>query len=104
MSHTPGPWKARRNAAFWEVNCLRDGETEFNDCSPCVAHAWGIGDEDAADGPTSAANAALIAAAPELLRALEEIMGKAEGWLNMNLPDEVGDKARAALLKARAQP
>ena len=53
--------------------------------------------------PEVMADAALIAAAPELLRALEEIMAKAEGWLNMNLPDEVGDKARAALSKARGQ-
>lgn len=103
MSHTPGPWKARRNAAFWEVNCLRDGETEFNDCSPCVAHAWGIGDEDAADGPTSAANAALISAAPDLLQALQEIMCRAEEWINMNLDDQVGDKARAAIAKAEGK-
>lgn len=35
----------------------------------------------------------------ELREVLREIMDKAEEWINMNLPDEVGDKARAALAK-----
>jgi len=89
MSHTPGPWNARKNAAFWEVDCLREGETEFNDCSPCVAHVWGIGDENQADGPTSAANAAYIVHAanayPKLVQAMQAL-------LTATSPANIGDE------------
>lgn len=38
-----------------------------------------------------------------LLEALEVIMYGAEEWINMNLPDAVGDNARAAIANARGK-
>ncbi len=75
-NHTPGPWKKARNSSFWEVvtpfqDQLIDEADEF---SPSVAYAWGSTEEEAE------ANASLIAAAPDLLEALqlaEHVISKA---------------------------
>ena len=98
--HTPGPWKAARNSAFWEVVKPWPGQTleEANDYSPSVAHAWGTTEQEAE------ANASLIAAAPELLEALNELANGYSGnrW-------DVGialrlKKARSAIAKATGEP
>lgn len=65
--HTPGPWKAVRNASFWEVVTPPPGQTldQANEYSPSLAYVWGEGEEQAE------ANARLIAAVPDLLEALK---------------------------------
>ncbi len=61
--HTPGPWKAVRNASFWEVVTPPPGQTldQANEYSPSLAYVWGEGEEQAE------ANARLIAAVLDLL-------------------------------------
>ena len=60
MTHTPGPWTARREGGTWYVEVDRDVDY-FNICE---LYGGGIKTE---------ANARLIAAAPALVDALKEI-------------------------------
>jgi hypothetical protein len=95
--HTPGPWRAGShpmNEAEVFADEL-DGER--------IAECYGAGDADQA-------NALLIAAAPELLEALERMAGAfvphprddTEGWREEH---EACELARAAIAKATgAQP
>lgn len=68
--HTPGPWKAVRNSSFWEVVYPWPEQSieDANKFSPSTAYAWGKSEEE------KEANARLIAAAPELLAALQSII------------------------------
>ena len=93
--HTPGPWKAARNSAFWEVVKPWPGQTleEANDYSPSVAHAWGTTEQEAEE------NARLIAAAPDLLEALQHLMVAHGEQL-----DYAFQQARAAIAKATGEP
>jgi len=88
--HAHGPWKAVRNASFWEVVTPLPGQTldQANEYSPSLAYVWGEGEEQAE------ANARLIAAAPDLLEApvhLTQVL-KAAGYGT--------NKADAAIAKA----
>lgn len=77
MSHTPGPWEAwseegeTKSGRFLHSICRTDvraagyGEETFHEC---VAEARGVTGAQARD------NAVLIAAAPELLEALREMV------------------------------
>jgi hypothetical protein len=68
--HTPGPWIPR----------LRDAAIEIYHHGPFhIANVYGGLDDDADVGPTSVANADLIAAAPEMLMALLDIKGQCAG-------------------------
>ena len=60
MTHTPGPWTARREGGTWYVEVGRD-QDYFDICE-----LFGGGDK-------MEANARLIAAAPELLDALKDL-------------------------------
>ena len=73
IGHTPGPWRARRNSHFWEVCPERGGDEgiPFSVADVCSSEP---GDPD---GGLQEANARLIAAAPELLEALEDAMRSA---------------------------
>lgn len=70
IKHTPGPWFAEANDSYWEVNPLNGGEdgTPFSVANVCCS-APGF-----RDGGLQEANARLIAAAPELLQSLNEIL------------------------------
>ena len=98
--HTPGPWRVQPYT--WQrgnvsVFAPRFGRAPYG---ACVAHtpcSDGVGGADGA-----LANARLIAAAPELLEALKELMVAADRvsaepvtWLG---------KARAAIAKAEGAP
>jgi hypothetical protein len=88
--HTPGPWLFVESRDVWSD---ADSREEREDASPwCIAtvHAR----EDKA---VRAANARLIAAAPDLLEALREV---AEFWAGGDAPQELTDKINAALAKA----
>lgn len=92
--HTKGPW-AHRNGRIFQVD--NENLTIAN-----VARAF--------DGDYSHANGYLLAAAPELLEALEDLMALAEeAMLRANydggeydIEAELGD-ARAAIRKARGE-
>jgi hypothetical protein len=83
--HTPGPWTAEEKngrGMGWKAGPAWLGEK-----------AW---------SEECAANARLIAAAPDLLEALQEIVSAAdgEGWSQL---DAAFSKARAAIAKATGQ-
>lgn len=58
MSHTPGPWTTKENAYFNQMIGIE----------PSIGCVYGVGEE-------VQANARLIASAPDLLEALEALMG-----------------------------
>ncbi len=82
--HTPGPWRMDHDGSNWMV---------VTDDYPEMVDVWGFNGMPAVE---VVANARLIAAAPELLEALECLleMGHAKA----------GDLARAAIAKARGTP
>lgn len=92
QQHTPGPWFITgRMTKYVEARIPGRMIQEVASCGPTAADN-GYGDQQMA-------NARLIAAAPDLLEALEEIVSAADGdgWcqLDANLR-----KARAAIAKA----
>lgn len=95
--HTQGPWKAVSAAACAEVECMEIAEVANMRVIP-AAGGW----------PTPGApedDARLIAAAPELLEALEQIerlSREANGTL-VDVPAMLGDIARAAIAKAEGR-
>ena len=81
--HTPGPWHTR----VYHGEAVRDGVAVYGDGITVVRDIWGRTLEQ------SAANAALIAAAPDMLAALE--------WVAHTSDDcNSRDAARAAIAKA----
>ncbi|MEY0881994.1 hypothetical protein AB7194_17360 [Providencia stuartii] len=93
FKHTPAPWRChdkRPNCSGYSI-VGNDGR-----------YIGFVGDSDELS-PIDA-NAHLIAAAPELLEALIEIVEEIEIWFDDNdiLPDTL-DKAKAAIAKALGQ-
>lgn len=76
--HTPGPWRTFNGTDVFPDDGDREGERQIADCA--MSHAMPIDEEQA--------NARLIAAAPELLEALQRLtaeakldgMDKRAGW------------------------
>lgn len=90
--HTPGPWKVSRTGEELQISAISTPGYFAVIRGACAgAHEQGE------------ANARLIAAAPELLEALEELVG----WLaeaRLEMGGHIGlDDARAAIAKARGQ-
>lgn len=80
--HTPGPWHAHRNHCYWDINSGEEHHSPtIAECCPSALN-WG---EDVA-----AANARLIAAAPDLLAALQRLAHPMAG-------DEDLDNARRVI-------
>jgi hypothetical protein len=96
MTHTPGPWTARQNPepeSFLRHSFFIDGGEPQRAPVAEVRHYY--------DGE-GRANARLIAAAPELLEALENIDANLTGkdCLAQRVEDSIR-RARAAIAKAR---
>lgn len=86
--HTPGPWMREDIASTrWIIGA--NGET--------IMH---LGDECLPDDGLSEANARLIAAAPDMLEALESVTAEI-GYENMS--SNLGEKVCAIIAKARGQ-
>ena len=94
--HTPGPWTTYNPSTAQLYYSLRiTSETDGHDVAALIpngknAERW-------------EANARLIAAAPDLLAALDEMLGDAE---TMNAPyrnDAICERARAAIAKATGE-
>ena len=90
MSHTPGPWIVAEPGEVDEHYAVLDGFGH-------TASVYGYPEEAAA----AAANARLIAAAPELLEACELLLIYLGDWNDME--DETCAAARRAIAKARGQ-
>lgn len=101
--HTPGPWTWPEGCT--EIEALADPENSRTYYAP-VAHMdleW--------SGETMAANARLIAAAPELLEALKAIVGKAYEYANRpDITDDIAcgfydiiEDAQDAIAKAKGE-
>lgn len=113
--HTAGPWFADADGRIWRRHpseLYENGGGVAGDKPLAVAHkGWHRDDEI---GYPIDANARLIAAAPELLEALEGIL-RADEWVSdaslaqdhelqrraPKLHEESMDKARAAIAKAK---
>lgn len=99
--HTPGPWFAEKNDSYWEVNPDKGGENELpfsvaNVCSSAPGNR---------DGGLQEANARLIAAAPELLAALQLVAGEVTDYVrptsaDSHLPTDIVAVVHAAIAKA----
>ena len=88
--HTPGPWKTQTHISLDRLEIRDANGRRIAEC--------------AMDFPMSAithdANASLIAAAPELLEALQEIVTAAADGKGRSQRDASFTKARAAISKA----
>ncbi|EMM7965268.1 hypothetical protein [Pseudomonas aeruginosa] len=92
QSYTPGPWEQRNNRVFSGGKCIC---SNVNAASPTTQNI-------AEDVAMSIANAKLMAAAPELLEALEACMARITNEVaDAEFLDEV-EQARAAIAKATA--
>ena len=95
MSHTPGPWRAYKDASLRHTIGTAAGR---------ICDMWGR--DPAFHSDEDAANARLIASAPDLLAALVEVTGDIEAYCddhNSARPTDVTvvlPKLRAAIAKA----
>lgn len=94
QSHTPGPWVSRNNMVFGGKKCIC---SNVNAASPTPQNI-------AEDVAMSIANARLIAAAPELLEALEKAVEPLEMYKCYGWPDYDGviRQIKSAIAKATA--
>lgn len=99
MTHTKGPWTIGRNrAGYRDIDAL-DAEYPWQGLARVVVEMEGVSGYD--DFPEGEANARLIAAAPDLLEALEMVMAEREGGSPVLF--STSDKARAAIAKAKGE-
>jgi hypothetical protein len=89
-SHTPGPWMADTVDGFTTINVDNRGQT-----GQTITHMF----DRHAPFKNAASNAKLIAAAPELLEAVRELLNCIDPARDWN----EAKKARAALAKAGVQ-
>lgn len=103
--HTPGPWEAYHvQSAGWSVRMAKPREG-YDRPDPICSMAWWQFDKPGIiDNDISGANAKLIAAAPDLLEALEllwsEVAASGNGTANDFGWKDAREKTLAALDKA----
>ena len=103
MNHTPGPWEMYayvvHGSADGELRIGKEGDAD--DIAPIAI----VGEDDA--GELNRANARLIAAAPDLLAALEDAVATVAGMYDPADDDDPAPRAlaswRAAIAKARCE-
>lgn len=88
-AYTPGPWKASVGTGYVAIMA-----------GPTIANQLAMTMTCNAEG---LANARLIAAAPDLLAALERLEAGVRLWISRGVSDEDMDAARAAIAKARGE-
>ena len=95
--HTPGPWKLGKRLPEGSISIDADDHQMLATCVWVMSDAEFLGETS----PECEANAHLIAAAPELLAALEELLATAE-FKGVNVWDiDAVTKSRAAISKAK---
>lgn len=102
MKHTPGEWKITPDFDYirapvdafgytgGQVICCMYNPLDFAGCDPRVLEL-------------KSANARLIAAAPDLLNALELVKAWDIENLALDIPQEIRAKMQAAMMKARVE-
>ena len=102
--HTPGPWtigKVSHKKQCVDIDSLHADPSVGHQSWRGLARAYGFNDMPAEGTAAMLANARLIAAAPELLEALQKIAGNTyDEWTN---GAEAGRIARAAIAKATGE-
>lgn len=114
--HTPGPWEVIGQHVFTKLgaaNAHGSKASERDGWNIATINPWACTnqDEEEEDMPASEtmANACLIASAPELLEALEDIASDYAERFDMDSPSTnpgmkvVVENARAAIAKARGE-
>ena len=91
--HTPGPWEIEDHYHFSYRWISGPEHSQF------AQVVWCMEDEDRS--PSCEANAYLIAAAPDLLEALQNLLKVHEG--EGGTQNHAGDIARAAIAKAKGE-
>ena len=86
--NTPGPWHTDKTKSFYVFACGSLAEQAGAQHGPFVANA------------STAANARLIAAAPDLLSALQAV---ADYWAGGDVPPEIDAQMRAAIARATSE-
>lgn len=97
IKHTPGPWEWVCKWASYTL-VASNGQTVADDGSAGNEYSPSI---DPGDNGESGANARLIAAAPDLLDALQDALAAAE--CTTRFPDYVTSRIRAAITKATGE-
>jgi hypothetical protein len=100
-AHTPGPWEVRKGYK----------KTEVRPCRPTEGYTLGFAplavvkaDKRTVDQATLEANARLIAAAPELLKALQELVNvHSAGAANETIALDFWDHAKHSIAKATGE-
>lgn len=93
MSHTPGPWVAWNKVNGRIMRSWRVGE---RNSTPGVVRPIAVISNERDTGDEEYANARLIAAAPELLTALDMAV-KYWRWMVEDNPEQAGDTERDEL-------
>ena len=99
--HTPGPWTAVKNSAYWEI----DGPDDFGGVADTCASSAGEPDFGRSMA-LGEANARLIAAAPDLLSACRGLLDAIHDSMtheSQNHHREQIDAAFAAVEKAEGE-
>ena len=96
-AHTKGPWLIREgfDPDDWEIYPMRDGPPDVGEWTELAVVPGHWGDDEELE-----ANARLIAAAPDLLEALERLLAAAEKTTFSDQFPQECENARAALSKA----
>jgi hypothetical protein len=97
MKHTPGPWvyDKKFNRIISEKEWSVSPDDNFDGIHTTIIETFG-----AMGGQETAADIALICAAPDMLEALKEL-AKQEDWIGEDIsPDSPIGKAWAAIAKA----
>jgi len=97
--HTPGPWRTEDGAEVWPM----EGPTSF--CTLARIEGPWSGSDWYRSAEEARANGRLIAAAPELLAALEECAVRLREWIELDDEDdlEACRRAYAAIKKAKGE-
>lgn len=89
--HTPGPWTAERDLPHNRMPRVHGGDRSL------ICECGNMGTEQ----DQWEANARLIAATPELLEALQDLLGAVDALMPSDGP--LKTKARSAITKARGE-
>lgn len=96
--HTPGPWKLRRAKYKSEHDFIMTNESQN-----IAAWSFHDGVKSTKEKSEHIANARLIAAAPDLLKVLQELRESADYWGEYDVPVGIVAQMDAAIAKATSR-